>query len=658
MTADEGPVTAVPAAPRSRGRTAALGAVVLLAVWVALLAWSALSARASQGDGRRGLVEGRQLLLAADVEGAGEALGRADDALGRLAFHANAPWVVPLRLLPGLGDDVRHVGALGGAVAEVARAGSDLTERLDEAVDGLEPVDGRLPVEVAEALVAPTEDVAARLTDVEAVLLDGDALELAAPVRDAHDQVADALGDLGDEARLAADLAAAVPDLLGADGPRTYLLFASNPAELRGTGGYLGAYAEMVVDDGVLDIGRFNRLSNLPSMGPEAVEPPNDDYLPRYREYGGTGSWQNANLTPDFPSAATVVERLWAERTGEPVDGTIAVDPFAYEALLRVGGPVTLPGLPAVTADTVVDYVTRDAYLDFEGDPEERQEQLGAVAAAALEGFLGSGLTDDLATSVDALGAMLSGGHLRVHAADEQVQAALAAAGLDGAMRVAGPDGEGGDYLGVVLNNAAANKLDVFVQRDVTYRATLRDDGGVDAELEVALFNNAPSEGPRYVIGPNAAFLEAGQMYGLLSVFCGPECLVTEAPASVVLFDVDFRPQERVVTELDERRSTELGSGVLDTFVSVPAGGQQVLTFEMTQPVGAWERTDDGGLRYRLLWDNQVTLNATGLTVELAVPNGFEVEAAPDGAEVVDGVVRWATGGIRDLVHEVVLAPT
>ena len=59
-----------------------------------------------------------------------------------------------------------------------------------------------------------------------------------------------------------------------------------------------------------------------------------------------------------------------------------------------------------------------------------------------------------------------------------------------------------------------------------------------------------------------------------------------------------------------------------------------------------------------LLQDNQVTLRATGLTVELAVPDGFEVAEAPDGAQVEDGNVRWVTGGAADRVFDVVLAPT
>ena len=41
-----------------------------------------------------------------------------------------------------------------------------------------------------------------------------------------------------------------LPSFLGADGPRRYLFGASNPAELRGTGGLIGAYAILTMDRG------------------------------------------------------------------------------------------------------------------------------------------------------------------------------------------------------------------------------------------------------------------------------------------------------------------------------------------------------------------------------------------------------------------------
>ena len=47
------------------------------------------------------------------------------------------------------------------------------------------------------------------------------------------------------------------PEMLGADGPRTYLLLFTTPSESRALGGFIGSYAELTVTDGQLALGRL-----------------------------------------------------------------------------------------------------------------------------------------------------------------------------------------------------------------------------------------------------------------------------------------------------------------------------------------------------------------------------------------------------------------
>ena len=51
--------------------------------------------------------------------------------------------------------------------------------------------------------------------------------------------------------------------MLGADGPRTYLLLFTTPSESRGLGGFVGSYAELTADDGQLALGAFGRAQDL-----------------------------------------------------------------------------------------------------------------------------------------------------------------------------------------------------------------------------------------------------------------------------------------------------------------------------------------------------------------------------------------------------------
>ena len=55
-----------------------------------------------------------------------------------------------------------------------------------------------------------------------------------------------------------------LPAFLGADGPRHYVFGASNPAELRGTGGLIGAYAILTMDRGRFSFSDFRPIQSLP----------------------------------------------------------------------------------------------------------------------------------------------------------------------------------------------------------------------------------------------------------------------------------------------------------------------------------------------------------------------------------------------------------
>jgi hypothetical protein len=60
-------------------------------------------------------------------------------------------------------------------------------------------------------------------------------------------------------------------------------------------------------------------------------------------------------------------------------DGVMAVDPVGLSALLRLTGPVVVPGWPVpITADNAVDVTLRQAYDVFGADPS-RADFLGDV---------------------------------------------------------------------------------------------------------------------------------------------------------------------------------------------------------------------------------------------------------------------------------------
>ncbi|MEE3921709.1 DUF4012 domain-containing protein [Micromonospora sp. BRA006-A] len=116
-------------------------------------------------------------------------------------------------------------------------------------------------------------------------------------VRDAVVALRTELDQLGELTSAADRGARLLPPLLGADGPRTYLLVSQNPAELRATGGMFGAYAVLRAEGGRIRLVKQGSSSELGSFDPPLKV---DEEAKRlWGELPGLYP-ADVNLTPDF----------------------------------------------------------------------------------------------------------------------------------------------------------------------------------------------------------------------------------------------------------------------------------------------------------------------------------------------------------------------
>ena len=179
--------------------------------------------------------------------------------------------------------------------------------------------------------------------------------------------------------------------MLGADGPRTYFVAFTTPAEARGMSGFMGSWAELSADDGRLEVVRTGVTGDL--IGGSRDDPPTldgpADYLARYGRFGaGLGGdpvaidfWSNFTMSPDLPSIAEVIAQLYPASGGPDVDGVIAVDVDSIARFLELVGPIiveTPNGTITVEASNAREYLLRDQYSDI-ADDDARDAGLGAL---------------------------------------------------------------------------------------------------------------------------------------------------------------------------------------------------------------------------------------------------------------------------------------
>ncbi len=611
--------------PRAGRRRHALWILLsALAIVVIASVVSATFTLASLSRGRDALAAGRTDLVDGDPAGARERFAAAEDAFRAAQGTGGAPWLRAVSLVPFVGRTPDTISLLAEAGMSTARAGTEIAEAVATLPDGLaslSPADGVIPLDRIAALAEPVARARALTSAALSTVRRSAGHLVMAPVAGGRADALEALTGLDGQLAVAADVLGGLPAFLGADGPRTYLFGAVNPAESRGGGGLLGAYSLLSVDGGRFHFGRFSPTQQLPLLEVADLPGATADYADNYAHYReGDGFWLNANMTPDFPSFAATMAEAYRTATGRRVDGVITADPFALEALLTATGPTLIPGLQVrVSADNVVSFVTNVAYRRIR-DPRERKQVLGAVAASVVGRFLDR--PDPSLFALKNLAATASAGHIQLWSDDDQLQSGLRASGVGGAF-----DPPPGDLLAVVQNNASATKLDFYQQRRIGYDVRLGPDGTAEADLAIDLHNEAPISGyPPYVIGPAPGVTSsAGENIAILQVYCGDGCRVRSA-------SVDG---ESVDTGLHE----ELGHPYLATYQRIASGATSALREQLTLP-DAWEGNSSGGI-YRLHVAAQALINPDDVQVTIAPPEGMHATEMSPGLSAEGDVVRY-----------------
>ncbi len=269
------------------------------------------------------------------------------------------------------------------------------------------------------------------------------------------------LAQLLNGASLAARLA---PSMMGADGPRTYLMAFQTNAEARGTGGLAGAFALLRFNDGTPSLDTFT--TNLELHGAKATVDLGPEFNKVYEWTNAYNDFRNSNQSAHFPYAAQIWRSMWQEKSGMSVDGVIALDPVALSYILGAIGPVTIPGGEVITQDNVVELTQATIYSRFPlaEDQTARKDYLQIIAKAIAQKAM------DQVTSaqklLDALGKAAGEGRLAVWSASPADQALLDETPLAHTI----PDDDA-PYAQVVINNLSGTKMDYYLKREIEYQA-------------------------------------------------------------------------------------------------------------------------------------------------------------------------------------------
>ncbi len=288
-------------------------------------------------------------------------------------------------------------------------------------------------------------------------------------------------------AKAAIDAAASafevMPSMLGADGPRTYLLLIQNPAEVRATGGMPGSFAVLHADHGRLTMGAQGDGATL-AFGTQPVRPTADEA----RLFGANLGEDPRDLTfnPDFPRVAQMEAGL-AQARGIKADGVFAVDPIALSYVLRGTGPVRVSGGAQLDATNAVPYLLNTVYQTVL-DPAAQNAFYEAAARSTFDALV-KGQGNQLLGIRGLVSAALQR-RVLAWSAHPDISKVIGRHQLSGAL----PGDTGSTaQVGIYYNDGVAGKMEYYLRQRTTAQSMGCSGGVQRIKVTTTLRSTAPA---------------------------------------------------------------------------------------------------------------------------------------------------------------------
>ncbi|MDM4761503.1 DUF4012 domain-containing protein [Galbitalea sp. SE-J8] len=380
---------------------------------------------------------------------------KAHDATDSLVWHA-------AEALPFVGETFHAIGAAAGAADSLADGALVPLSRVDLA--SLRPTDGRFDLATLSSYIPEVQHAAGAFRAARAELDSVDTDRVLGRVAGPIEQIRSIVNDVEPAMSRVGRIMPALPDALGASGPRTYLLVSQNNAEARGAGGVTSALTLITADAGRITITAQASSSDFENNRAEPIVPLDPAVVGLYTDKVARFV-QDMTSMPDFAESATIARAYWTDRFGGKVDAVLSVDPIALSYIIGSTGPVTLPDGTELTADNAVKVLLSDVYAKYPDNAE--QDEYFAAAASSVFDKIASG-SFDLVGFADAIGRAAAERRILYAPDDATQEAALAGLPVLGELPA---DNAQQTAVGVYINDLTMAKLSYYTDMAITATA-------------------------------------------------------------------------------------------------------------------------------------------------------------------------------------------
>jgi hypothetical protein len=267
------------------------------------------------------------------------------------------------------------------------------------------------------------------------------------------------------------DVQERIPAILAMLGDRyqhRYLVLLQNNTESRPTGGFIGSYLIVDVNDGYITKVDFHDVYENDGQLHEFIEAPAEIAVL-------TDNWRmrDSNYSPHFPLSAAKAAWFLEKEEGPGVDSVIAINQSILEDLLTLVGPIDIEGLDASLTDsnynTILTYIV-ELKLEGEESPKGVLDRIIPVLQTKIYD----------STSFKNLFVVIQNGikekNILGWSKDEKVQNFFDDIGMSGEVLDTADDQ---DYFSLISINVGGNKSDLYVETDILHETLIEKTGNV-----------------------------------------------------------------------------------------------------------------------------------------------------------------------------------
>ncbi len=265
-------------------------------------------------------------------------------------------------------------------------------------------------------------------------------------------------------------------------GHKHILVLLQNSNELRPSGGFPGTYGAFDVENGTIVKQTISSIYDLDGQLVSKYTPPLPLFAVNNRWY-----MRDSNWFASFPESAEVLSTFYEEEAHVTPDVVVAITPQLATNLLKLTGPISVPGYTTpLDADNFIEVTQVETSLQYDKEENKPKKMLSEFFPIFLN-KLASFPKEDMPSVLLSLQKSFASKDIQMYARDGVLAEKLRSLSWDGRLVDTARD-----YLSIVSTNLGGTKTDLAMSQSVQLKTAVSSTGVLTNTLTIVRSNPLP----------------------------------------------------------------------------------------------------------------------------------------------------------------------